>query len=446
MVGMSSDVSGSVDVSDRPSVRGDADALRIARAMIETHRVAREAGGAGDARSVLDGILDGLAPLVEHDAAGIYVVGRYSGLVRHSLTRGCGSPAPDGRTPFEARGVIGEVLTTGKTVSVTEGAASDCRPCARSQLVVPVIGPQDRVLGALDVRSDRPGGYDEPATALLEVYASAVAAAIETARLQADMVVKRRLDSDLALARTVMADLLPHDTPALDGFDVSGAHRTSHAVGGDYYEFIPLGENRWGVVIADVVGKGLPAALLVAATRASIWTLVGRDLAVRTVLRQANRFFHESARDGRYVTLFYMVLDVPARRLLYVNAGHVPPVLLRADGTVELFEDGGVPLGLFGAPRYTEGHAALGDGDVMALYTDGIVESMDADGEEYGRERVVEVLRRTRESSATEICNAVVQDVSSFDAGASRDDRTLLIIKATGPARARLVFEPDRTG
>ena len=414
--------------------------------MVEIHRAAREAGEAGDARTVLEGILDGLAPLVEHDAAGIHVVGRYSGLVRHSLTRGCASPAPDGHTPFEARGAMGEVLATGKTVSVTDDAASDCRPCAQSRLVVPVLGPRDRVLGVLDIRSDRAGGYDEQATALLEVYASAVAAAIETARLQADMVVKRQLDSDLALARAAMADLLPHRTPALAGFDIAGAHRTSQAVGGDYYEFIPLGEDRWGIVIADVVGKGVPAALLVAATRASIWALVGRDLAVRTVLRQANRFFYESAEDGRYVTLFYMVLDVPARRLLYVNAGHVPPVLLRADGTVELFEDGGVPLGLFGAPRYTEGHAALEDGDVMALYTDGIVESMDAAGEEYGRERLAEVLRRTRESSATEICNALIQDVSSFDAGASRDDRTLLVVKATGPDRARLVFDHPEAG
>ena len=443
---MALDVQASAGVSERPSVRAGADSLQVARAMIETQRAAREAGEAGDARLVLGGILDGLAALVEYDAAGIHVIGRYSPLVRHSLTRGCGSPAPDGRTPFEAGGVLGDVLATGKAVSVTDGAASDCRPGARSRLVVPVVGPRDRVIGVLDVRSDRPGGYDEAATALLEVYASGVAAAIETARLQADMVIKRRQDSDLALARSVMADLLPHDTPALDGFDISGAHRTSLAVGGDYYEFIPLGEDRWGVVIADVVGKGLPAALLVAATRASIWALVGRDLAVRTVLRQANRFFHESAQDGRYVTLFYMVLDVPARQLLYVNAGHVPPVLLRADGTVELFEDGGVPLGLFGAPRYTEGHAALGDGDVLALYTDGIVEAMDAEGEEYGRDRVIDVLRRTRESSATEISNALVQDVTRFDAGASRDDRTLLIIKATGPDRARMVLEAPGTG
>ena len=158
---------------------------------------------------------------------------------------------------------------------------------------------------------------------------------------------------------------------------------------------------------------------------------MGHELAVRAVLRRANRFFHESVEEGRYVTLVYMVLDVPVQRLLYVNAGHVPPVLLRASGEVELFEEGGVPLGLFDSPRYVEGHAALGEGDLLALYTDGIVEPMDAAGNEYGRDRLIETLRRTHGSSATETCSAVMQDVRRFGAGASPDDRTLVIIKAT---------------
>jgi sigma-B regulation protein RsbU (phosphoserine phosphatase) len=434
---MASDVREPVDASDRPSVRANADSLQIARGIIETHRVAREAGEAGDARSVLDGILDGVAPLVEHDAASIHVVGRRSNLVRHSRTRGCASPSPDGHVPFEAQGVIGEALASGKTVPVTGTAASDCRPCARSRLVVPVIGPRERVLGVLDVRSDRPGGYDEPATVLLEVYASAVAAAIETARLQADLVVKRRLDSDLALARSVMADLLPHNAPSLAGFDVAGAHRASLAVGGDYYEFIPLPEDRWGVVIADVVGKGIAAALLVAAIRASIASLVGHELAVRAIMRRANRFFHESVEEGRYVTLFYMVLDVPARSLLYVNAGHVPPVLVRATGEVELLEEGGVPLGLFQAPRYFEGHATLGAGDVVGLYTDGIVEQTNPAGEEYGSSRFIATLREAGNAGATELCSRVMQDVHRFGAGRQTDDRTLVIIRSNADSGPR---------
>lgn len=419
----------SVDLPRRPSVNVTTDVVDGARVMVDAYRLATEIE---DTSSVLNGILDGLAALVEHDASGIYVIDRSGRRVRHSLTRGGENPATDLRAPFEERGVVGRVLASGQPLSVTGDAASEGRASARSRLLVPLIGSKHRALGALDLWSDRPGGYDTRATALLEVYAAAVAAAIEWVRLQAEILDRRRLDSDLALARTVMADLLPHVTPTLSGFDIAGAHETSLVVGGDYYEFIPLGEDRWGVVIADVVGKGIAAALLVAATRASISSLVGHELAVRAVLRRANRFFHESVEEGRYVTLFYMVLDVSVQRLLYVNAGHVPPVLLRASGEVELCEEGGVPLGLFDSPRYVEGHTALDDGDVLALYTDGIVEPMDASGKEYGRDRLIETLRRTHLSSATEICSAVMQDVRRFGEGASQDDRTLVIIKATG--------------
>src|SRR5688572_29134803 len=105
---------------------------------------------------------------------------------------------------------------------------------------------------------------------------------------------RRRYDSELRVARKVMDGLLPHHPPLIDGFDIAGVHRTSHEVGDDYYEFIALGDDRWGIVIADVVGKGIAAALLVAAMRASLSSLVGQELAVRAILRRANRFFHES--------------------------------------------------------------------------------------------------------------------------------------------------------
>ena len=231
-----------------------------------------------------------------------------------------------------------------------------------------------------------------------------------------------------------MEELLPRAVPSLEGFDIAGVHESSRAVGGDYYEFMPLPEDRWGVVIADVVGKGIAAALMAAATRASMASLVGHELAVRAVMRRANRFFHQSVEEGRYVTLCYMVLDVQAQRLLYVNAGHVPPLLIRADGEVELFTEGGVPLGLFESPRYFEGHAAFEAGDVLVLYTDGIVEQTNAEGEEFGRARLIETIRQSADAGATEMCSRVMQQVHRFSGGMQTDDRTLVVIKSTAPA------------
>jgi len=295
-------------------------------------------------------------------------------------------------------------------------------------LVVPIVGSDQRVLGALDLWSDRPDGYDDNATELVMLYGMAVAASLEGARLHAEIIDKRELDSDLALAHRVMKELLPRSTPQLPGFDIAGSHESSHSVGGDYYEFIPLDDDRWGVVIADVVGKGIPAALLVSALRASIAALVGHELAVRAVMRRANRFFHESVEDGKYVTLFYAVIDPPLRRMLYVNAGHVPPILLRANGEVELLEEGGVPLGLFEAPKYFEGYVVLEDGDMLALYTDGVVETADAEDSFYGADRVVEQLRAGQAASATEVCSSIMQAVRRHSGAVRQDDRTLVVM------------------
>ena len=420
----------------RPTARVGEDAVAAARVMVEAFRLTTDGSDAG---RILNGILDGLVSLVDHDAAAIYVVDPLGARVSHSLARGCVNLMPvDMAAPFEEHGVVGRVLATGQPASLhDQPGVCEGRERAHSRLVVPLIGSRGRVRGALDLWSDRSSGYDPAAESVVGVYASAVAATIENARLIAEVRDKRRLDSDLALARDVMEDLLPQATPALTGFDIAGAHASSLAVGGDYYEFIPLPEDRWGVVIADVVGKGVAAALLVAAIRASIASLVGHELAVRAIMRRANRFFHESVEEGRYVTLFYMVLDVPARSLLYVNAGHVPPVLVRATGEVELLEEGGVPLGLFQAPRYFEGHATLAPGDVLGLYTDGIVEQTNPEGEEYGNSRLIGTLRDAGEAGATELCSRVMQDVHRFGDGRQTDDRTLVVIRSNTDGHER---------
>ena len=403
------------------------DAVQAARVMVDAFRLSATRN---DSASILSGILDGLAELVRLDAAGVYIVDAAGRKLLHSLVRGCDLPAHHIKAPFE--GPVGTVLATGRPLrlSTDSPGTSEGRGCARSRLLVPIPGATGGVLGALDVWSDDTDGYDTQAAHLLTIYGLAVAGAIEGARLQAEVADRRRQDVDLALARQVMQELLPNNAPDLPGFDIAGSHATSLAVGGDYYEFIPLGDDRWGVVIADVVGKGIAAALLVSAIRASIASLVGHELAVRAIMRRANRFFHEAVEEGKYVTLFYAVLDIRHRRLLYSNAGHVPPVLLRQGGGVELLEDGGVPLGLFDAPRYVDGYATLRKGDLLALYTDGVVEAMDPDEHEYGLDRFVATLGQVRDASASDICSTVMRDVRQHVSGGHTDDSSLVVIKA----------------
>jgi len=432
---MSNQIDSPPDVR-RPTLKIDPASVQVARVMVDTFGLASVTDGAA---GILSGILDGLGALVYHDAAGVYVVNRSGTQLRHSMMRGADFPVPDLAAPFAGKGIVGDVLATGRPIGVTSEGSSEAgvgRPSARSRVVVPITEARGRIFGALDLWSDQPGGYDEQAVVLLELYGRAAAAAIQSARLQAEMVDKRRLDSEMALAREVMGDLLPRTTPTIPGYDIAGTHESSLAVGGDYYEFVPLADDRWGIVVADVVGKGIGAALLVSALRASIRSLAGHELALRAVMRRANRFFHESVEEGRYVTLFYAVFDPLRRRMLYVNAGHVAPVLLRATGEVELLEEGGWPLGMFDAPRYFEGYIRLNEGDILTLHTDGIVETSDGHDNFYGMDRLISLVRTHGSCSATEICSEIVQDVRRFGRGVAQDDRTLVVMKVNTPGDA----------
>ena len=403
------------------------EALRSVRVLVDAYRLTAELR---KPEPILNGILDCVARLVDYDSAAVYVLGSSGRHVRHFWWRDesgavpCHDGALDEGRPVARAIDAGEPVLLDESIDPAEGG-----PCHRSGLVVPLVGLHG-VMGAIELHSRRAGAYDTRAVETLLMLGTVIAGTIEQSRMREEVRAKRRIDAEMLVARDVMQDLIPRDVPTLEGFDIAGVNEASFEVGGDYYEFIPLPDDRWGVVVADVAGKGIAAALQVSAIRASMYALVGRELAIRAVMRHANRFFYDSVDAGRYVTLFYAVLDVPTRQMIYVNAGHQPPLLVRADGTVKKLWSGGVPIGMFESPQYFEGGARLRAGDLLALYTDGIVESSNAHDEEFGDERLAETMHEARAESAQVICQRVMDDVRRFSFG-SVDDRTLLVLKAT---------------
>jgi sigma-B regulation protein RsbU (phosphoserine phosphatase) len=298
-------------------------------------------------------------------------------------------------------------------------------------MVVPIVGGGGRVLGALHVEAVERDGYRDVDLEFVMSYARAAAPAIERALLQNQLMSDRRLTGELEVARQVMSGLLPSSAPKLEGFDIAAVIEPAFEVGGDYFDFIPLGNDRWSFAMADVSGKGAPAALVVAATRATLYALARRELALRAILQRTNEFVNASTGPkAKYVTLFYAVLDVPARRFIYINAGHLPPVVLRNNGDVELLRSGGFPLGFFENPRYFEQFVQLETGDLLCLYTDGITEATNAHDEDYGRSRLIDVLRKNQRSAASDVCRALLKDVRRFSGSAPDDDATVLVVKA----------------
>lgn len=305
------------------------------------------------------------------------------------------------------------------------------RRSTKTEMAVPIVGSRGRIIGALNIESDSRGSYQLQALDLLAVFASGVAGPIERALLHRHILRSRRFEMELALAREVMRGLTPRGLPELEGMDVGVKLKPWSEVGGDHYDFIPIEEQRCAVTITDVVGKGTPAALLVSTLRAALHALARNEFSLGAVLRKANRLFCESVEAGKYATLFYAELDVSSRRLMYINAGHQPPVLLGRQGGPQFLDAGGPPVGMFPETRYWEGIAHLDRGDVVALYTDGVTEAMNGREELYGTERLVAALTSARDRPAGEICDLVFSDVERFAEGTAQgDDRTVVILKA----------------
>jgi serine phosphatase RsbU (regulator of sigma subunit) len=241
---------------------------------------------------------------------------------------------------------------------------------------------------------------------------------------------ERRSTQELEIAKQVQSRLFPQTQPPLVTLDYSGTCIQARAVGGDYYDFLDLGQGRLGLVVGDIAGKGIAAALLMANLQANLRSQCAVALdQPRRFLQLANQLFYENSPDSAYATLFFAEYDDRARHLRYINCGHLCALLLRQDGTVERLGSTCTVLGLFKEWDCATGDCALSAGDVFALYTDGITESFDEAGEEFGEQRLIESLRSHREKSSPSLVSALIDDVNSFSPHEQSDDITLIIAK-----------------
>ncbi len=206
--------------------------------------------------------------------------------------------------------------------------------------------------------------------------------------------------------------------------------KPSRNVGGDFYDYIPIDHNRFGIVIGDACGKGLPAAILISQIQAIIRSEANNGNRVEEIMRYTNQQLLRFTLKNKFVTLFYGELDRKLRQLTYVRAGHYYPFLIRSEGSFECLEIGGPALGIFPDITFRTGTVNLEAGDVICLYTDGVTETFNHQNEEYGEGRLLEILVRNREKDADEIIDAVLEDLEGFDQLQNlQDDRTLLVLK-----------------
>ncbi len=239
-----------------------------------------------------------------------------------------------------------------------------------------------------------------------------------------------RAAQEMEIAKQVQARLFPQKAPPVATLDYAGACIQARQVGGDYYDFLELGRERLGLVIGDIAGKGIAAALLMASLQASLrgQSAIALDQPER-LLQSANQLFYENTSDNAYATLFFAEYDDSLQRLRYANCGHLSGLLLRSDGVLERLDSTGTVLGLFKEWDCSVEERQLFAGDVLVLYTDGVTESFNASEEEFGEERLVDALRLNRELPSDALVASIVSDIQEFSRREQYDDITLIVAK-----------------
>jgi sigma-B regulation protein RsbU (phosphoserine phosphatase) len=398
-----------------------------------------------DLDEVLNLVMDTLDSVIPYDAAGIYLVRRSQatpeledGLdepVFHTqAVRGYDIDALQELGLKMGEGLIGHVAVSGNPFISPdvrkEPRYINARAHTRSEMVAPIIS-NNEVIGVFDLESDELNAYSKDDLEVLGLLASQVAIIIEKVMLHDQLIEKQRLETQLEVARQVQLELLPARDPQLEGFEISAYNFPTEEVSGDYYDWVRIYDDQIGIVIADVSGKGVPAALLMAFLRASLRAATHIGYAPHISMSKVNYLLWESIERNQFVTAFYGILDAANRTIAYCNAGHNPPFLMDADGAVRFEERGGVPLGMFRDTRYYEYFAEIEPGQVLVLYTDGATEAMNRDREEYGRDRLVEAVRKCRHLSSREMIDFVHRDMLDWTDGlGATDDVTFFIIKA----------------
>jgi sigma-B regulation protein RsbU (phosphoserine phosphatase) len=392
-----------------------------------------------DLQEVLEELLRTLRSAIGYDAAGVFVLNRTvplgpaadGNLIAGMVQVGFETPRADDPMLRSGRGIIGHVIRSGEVVNAPDVRLDPHyvtgRSATRSELACPVVS-EAGVIGCLNVESDRLDAFSGADAELLQFFADAAALSIQKALLHRQVLEKLRIEDQLRVARDVQAGLLPAAPPDLPGWDIAGINLPSWAIGGDYFDYLPLQDGRLGLVVADVSGKGIPAALIMATFRSALRTELGRQPEIHLVAEQLNRTLLEPREASRFVTAVFGVLDPRSGAFRYVNCGHNPPLVVRRSGGREMLLRGGLTLGLLPGEPFETGETCIELGDALVLYTDGVVEPADDRDADFGLDGLERVVREHLRRPAAETLGAVVEATRTFSGREHYEDDFTLVV------------------
>jgi sigma-B regulation protein RsbU (phosphoserine phosphatase) len=301
-----------------------------------------------------------------------------------------------------------------------------------SLVCVPLI-VKSELKGVLTVYNKKAGSaFTDEDQRLLAIIAAQSAQVIENARLSEEEQTLLRMQEQIRLATKIQADLLPKTAPQIAGYDIAGKTRPAQSIGGDYFDFIPIDEQRLALCLGDVSGKGLPASLLMANLQATIRGQTLSDSSAGECLKRANTLLLRSTDDEKFATLFYAILDTSQHRLQYSNAGHNDPFIFSPSGAApKRLQTGGIMLGMLSDLTFKDDAMTLQENDLLLIYSDGVTEAIDKNGEDFGEARLHDLVLKNLSLPASELVDQIIQAVKTH-AGSSpprEDDITVVVVK-----------------
>jgi sigma-B regulation protein RsbU (phosphoserine phosphatase) len=337
-------------------------------------------------------------------------------------------------------GIAGHVAKSGKTVNL-EDAWKDKRFYSgydmrtgfktKSMLCMPLKNREGKIIGVFQIINKAAGFFTEADERFLEAFSDHVALAIENAQLHEAMLEKERMEKEIEIAARIQQALLPKQLPKIPSYDLDAAAIPCKSVGGDYYDIIQLDPHRYVMVVADVSGKGVPAALLVSTLQASLHAYIQMGGELDELVKRLNAVVFKNTSSERFITLFASVLDTRNHLLSYVNAGHNYPVWINEERKVAFgLSEGGIPLGMLPNAKYEIASTALRPKDLMVFYTDGVTEAKNKSFRDYGEERLKVCIERSVGLEAHAIKSRIVEDIRRFTGPEQQsDDLTLVVLK-----------------
>jgi serine phosphatase RsbU (regulator of sigma subunit) len=396
-----------------------------------------------DLDTILNKILDTIYSVINYDAAGIFVLSRSlirsryhrpQQIIAGVAGRGYDIIPPENDSMLrEGKGIIGYVISSGKPVVAPDVSLDPRyipgRSKAGCEIAVPIIS-QNRTIGALDIESDIKGLFTEEDLELLGFFADAVSISIEKAMLHIQIMEKKRFEEQMLIAKEIQANLLPLQNPNIEGYQITGMSNPTLDIGGDYFDFLDLGDKNIGLLVADVSGHGIPSALIMTAFRTLVKTYAPNYDSPSKLTSFLNSKLKEFLRKRDFITLFYSILDVGSGLLKFTSCGHNPPILLKADGNILKLETGDPSLNLLKKTEFNESSVSIDPGDLLVIYTDGVIEIFNEKGEDFGFDRFMKLVKSCKELDVNAIIDKIVQSTAEFSGSHYyRDDFTLMIIK-----------------